>query len=159
MKGIIYKITCNETGEVYYGSTTMSLNNRISMHKANCKQWKEGKGSFATSFNIISRGNYSYSLIETVECEDRRQLESVERRYIENNECINKFKPCRTYEEQKEYMKEYREANKDGMKEYYDTNRKAILEQQKAYREANKETINEKRRQQRAEKKLLKEQN
>jgi hypothetical protein len=151
MKGIIYKITCNETGEVYYGSTTKSLNLRISQHKSACKRWKEGKCHFTTSYNIIDRGNYSYSLIETVECEDKKQLEAVERRYIENNECINKCVVGRTnkewYKVNKEHRsechKEYYEANKDAFKEYYEANKEAIKEYQRAHYEANKDKIKE----------------
>jgi hypothetical protein len=168
MKGIIYKITCNETGDVYYGSTTQSLNKRLSLHKSGYKRWKEGKSKLVTSYNIIDRGNYSYSLIETVECEDKRQLEQRERYYIENNECINKVVVGRT---SKEYHKEWYENNKETMKEcnkeYYKTNKEAIIEQQKAYYEANKdkrrkyveankEHYNELRRQRRAKAKLLK---
>jgi GIY-YIG catalytic domain len=138
MKGIIYKITCNETGEVYYGSTQQSLNVRMICHKASCKQWKEGKCGFTTSYQIIDRGNYSYSLIETVECEDRKQLEARERFYIESNECINKNIAGRT-------VKEYHEDNKETIKAY-----------RKAYDEANKDHRNELRRQRRAKAKLLK---
>ena len=65
--GIIYKITCNETNMVYYGSSKHSLKQRISGHKSGCKAWKEGKTKFTTSYSIIERGNYSYSLIETLE--------------------------------------------------------------------------------------------
>ncbi len=130
MKGIIYKITCNETGEVYYGSTTQSLNVRISKHKSDCKRWKEGQCHFTTSYNIIDRGNYSYSLIETVECEDRKQLEARERFYIENNECINKIIPCRTG---KEYKEDNKEAIKDKMKEYHKANKEYIKELKKEW--------------------------
>jgi hypothetical protein len=155
MKGIIYKIVCNETGEVYYGSTTRTLNRRMSGHKSDCKQWKEGKCGFTTSFNIIDRGNYSYSLIETVECEEKKQLEARERFYIENNECINKFIPCRTRKEyreaNKERYKEYKETNKGKLKEYVkaysEANKDHLKEYKKAYREANKEAIKEYKRQ------------
>jgi hypothetical protein len=142
MKGIIYKLTCNETGEVYYGSTTLSLNKRMTDHKSKCKQWKEGKFHYVTSFQIIDRGNYSYSLIETVECEDRKQLEAKERFYIENNECINKIVVGRTL--------------KESQKEYYESNKEAILEQQKEYREANKDKKKAYDRQRYLKKKLLK---
>jgi len=145
MKGIIYKITCNETGEVYYGSTQQSLNARIITHKSKCKGWKEGKYHYVTSFSIIERGNYSYSLIETVECEDRKQLEAVERRYIEENDCINKVIVGRTT---KEYNKAYREANKDALKE-----------RKKEYYEGNKDKKKEYDRQRRAKAKQLKEKN
>jgi hypothetical protein len=159
--GTIYKIECNETGEVYYGSTQQSLKKRMIYHKANCKAWKEGKHRFTTSFRIIERGNYSYSLIETVECEDRKELETRERFYIENNKSVNKFLPCRMNKGLKEYHEEYYKANKDKKKEskrekdkeYYQANQNRIKESQKAYRDANKDAINEKRRQQRADKK------
>ena len=151
MKGIIYKIECNVTGEVYYGSTQQSLNARIIQHKSKCKSWKEGTYCFITSFSIIERGNYSYSLIETVVCEDRKQLEAKERWYIENNECINKYIPTRThkeyYEDNKQIMndknKQYREVAKDEIKEqkkeYYKTNKQIIKDKNKQYIEANKE--------------------
>ncbi len=156
MKGIIYKITCNETGEVYYGSTTKSLNRRISKHKCDCKRWKDGKTNFTTSFQIIDRGNYSYSLIETVECEDRAQLEAVERRFIEENDCINKIVVGRT-------QKEYKEIHKDDIKAYRKTyiecNKDDIKEAAKSYVKANREHINELQRQRRAKAKQLKEKN
>jgi hypothetical protein len=168
MKGIIYRITCNETGEVYYGSTQLSLNVRMICHKSQCKRWKEGKCRFTTSFQIIDRNNYSYSLIETVECEDKYQLEQRERYYIENNECINKVVVGRTiqeyYEANKEaileHKKEYKKANKDHIseyqKEYKQKNKERWNEYMREFREANKDHINELRRQRRAKAKLLK---
>lgn len=138
--GIIYKLVCNETNTVYYGSTTCSLNRRICGHKSGCKEWKAGKRHYTTSYSIIEKGNYSYSLIETVECEDKKQLETRERYYIENNECVNKYIPTRT-------NKEYSDANKDKAKEYKEANREAINEQRKkVYKQANKEAINEQRK-------------
>ncbi len=97
--GYIYKIECNETGECYYGSTQQSLKQRMAGHKSGCKSWKLGTTPFTYSYQIIERGNYNYSLIETVECESRKQLEARERFYIESNECINKAIPCRSQEE------------------------------------------------------------
>ena len=131
--GIIYKLVCNETNMVYYGSTQQSLDKRIRGHKSGCKEWKAGKRRYTTSFSIIERGNYSYSLIETVECEDKHQLERRERYYIENNACVNKCFPCRTD------------------KEYKIDNKEIITEQWKAYYEVNKDAINERKRRQRAE--------
>ena len=90
MKGLIYKIVDNETNEAYYGSTTKKyLSSRIAEHRADYNRWKAGKKRYITSFNIIERGNYSYSLIETVEFDDKQQLHARERFYIENYECIN----------------------------------------------------------------------
>ena len=150
--GIIYKIECNETGEVYYGSTTKTLNKRITEHKSSCKGWKLGKYNFITSFNIIDRGNYSYSLIETVECEDRKQLEARERYYIENNECVNRNVPTRT-------QKEYNDLKKDNKKEYDKKYRQHNADKKKAndkaYSELHKEQKREYDRIRRAKQKEL----
>jgi hypothetical protein len=153
MKGIIYKIVCNETGEVYYGSTQRSLNNRMIGHKASCKRWKEGKTNYITSFNIIDRGNYSYSLIETVECDEKKQLEARERFYIENNECINKTIPCRTV---KEYQEAYYELHKEHKKAYRKANKEAIREYKREYDELHKDTKSQRQRIRRAKAKELK---
>lgn len=148
MKGIIYKIVCNETQEVYYGSTTkQSLNRRITEHKSAFKRWKDGRTNYITSFQIINRGNYSYTLIETVECEDKRQLEARERFYIENNECVNKIVIGRT-------IHEWYAANKDKVMEQnkmkYEKNQVRAKELATIYRQVNKDIINEKQRQRRA---------
>jgi hypothetical protein len=150
MKGIIYKITCNETGEVYYGSTQQSLNVRMQKHKSKCKAWKEGRYCYTTSFRIIERGNYSYSLIETVECDEKKQLETRERYYIEHNDCVNKCIPMRS-------KKEWREENKNKEKErqYREANKDAINEKQRQRYEANKDYINERKKEWRAHRKEL----
>ena len=157
MKGIIYKITCNETGEVYIGSTRRQLSLRMTEHKSDFKRYTLGNKDFMTSFRIIERGNYSYSLIETVECENTKQLEARERYYIETHECVNKIIIGRT-------DKEYREANKDNISRikevYYEANKDSIKEYQKQwhrdYRNANKEKINALRRERYLQKNLLK---
>ncbi len=174
MKGIIYKIVCNETGEVYYGSTTQSLNIRMNGHKSGCKAWKLGNTGHSTSYDIIDRGNYSYTLIETVECENKHQLYERERFYIENNECVNHVIPTRTVKEynndnreaqkercriykqtHQEEMKKYREQHKDKTNEWLEANKDKRKEQAKLYRQANKEHLNELRRQRRARQREL----
>ena len=155
MKGIIYKIECNINGEVYYGSTQQSLNKRIEGHQRAHKRWKEGKYHFVTSFDILDIGNYSYSLIETVECKDIKQLEARERYYIENNECINKYVPGRTT---KEYYTENKDVRLHYKKYFYEDNIDKLKEQKKAYNEANKEQKKEYQRVYYLKQKQLKEQ-
>jgi len=117
INGKIYKIVCNETGEVYYGSTIESLKDRIGKHigKKNCE-----------SKHIINRNNYYYELIENYSCNNRYELETRERWYIESNECINKRIPTRSG------------------KEWIVNNREKVLEHKKTYYHKNKEQINEK---------------
>jgi hypothetical protein len=141
--GKIYKIECNETGQVYYGSTTRKLCERVADHRSECRMWLKGKVDKCQSFDIIERGNYSYSLVEDCSCERKEQLHARERFYIKNNECVNKRIPGRT-------MKEWREENKDVLtekkKEYYNENKEKINEKKKEYYNENKEKINEKKK-------------
>tara|TARA_R110000782_G_scaffold145179_1_gene237950 strand:- start:11 stop:592 length:582 start_codon:yes stop_codon:yes gene_type:complete len=151
-KSKIYKIVCNETGETYYGSTTVLLSQRIGKHRLY---------NSCSSRCIIERGNYDYSLIEEFPCESKEQLHKRERWYIENNDCVNVRVEGRTqkeyqnankekiqerkkqyYQANKEKIQEYYQANKEQTKQYYQANKEKIQE----YREANKEKIKEKKR-------------
>jgi len=152
--GYIYKIYDNTNGNVYYGSTKKHyLSSRIANHRAKYKKYLEGKGYFTKSFDILKNNDYSYSVVEKVEYNDKYELHQKERFYIENNECINKCIPNRTRKEYKEankeiikeQNKEYRQNNiekiKQIEKEWYQRNKEKIKEQQKEYRKTNKEKI------------------
>jgi hypothetical protein len=123
--GRIYKIYCNETAECYYGSTEETLSRRLSVHKSNYKSWKEGqrKGGM-TSFRIIERGNFTISLMEEGDFENKYYMRARERNYIENNECVNKRVEGRT-------KKEWYEANPDYYKQYRKNNREYLTEKRK----------------------------
>jgi len=112
-KGKIYKITCLETGEVYYGSTTQELSQRVR------------KGAYNTlckAYNIIKRNNYYEEIVEEYHCDNKIELETRERWWIENNVCVNKVIPTQT------------------KSEYYETNKEKKLEYQKQYQKDNYET-------------------
>lgn len=80
----IYKIVCNETGEVYYGSTTQkNLASRMTAHRKD--------DSKLLSLIIIQRNNYGYSLVENFSCKNSEELHQKLRFYIDNNVCINKL--------------------------------------------------------------------
>ena len=134
-KSKIYKIVCNETGQTYYGSTTVPLSQRIGKHRryTGCSSWC-----------IIERGNYDYSLIEEFSCESKEQLHKRERWYIENNDCVNVRVEGRT---QKEYKQENKEKIQEQTKQYREANKEKIQEQRKQYLEANKEKIQEQTKQ------------
>ena len=40
--GIVYSITCNETGKIYVGATAIGLNQRISSHVCQCNKYDKG---------------------------------------------------------------------------------------------------------------------
>ena len=168
--GKIYKLVCNITNKIYYGSTTLKLYKRKVDHVSKYKRFLEKKTHYVTSFEIIQGGDFDIVLIENIKCEDKSQLHEREKFYIKNNECVNKNIPGRTvneyyqdnkvliHEQKKEYyednkevikeqIKEYRENNKDAIKEYkkeyYEANKNAISEHQKEYYEAHKDSIKE----------------
>ena len=132
----IYKIVCNSTGLVYYGSTCeITLARRLAGHTKDYKL-----GIKITSSKIIENGNYGIFLVETYPCNSRDELNMRERFYIENNECVNKVIPIRTEEEKKLLEKEY---NAKHHPEYYEQNKAKLLEYNKNYREKNKEKLRE----------------
>ena len=101
--GKIYKLVCNTTGLVYYGSTCEpSLARRLQGHKENYNQ-----GGKITSNQIIENNNYGIFLVENYPCDNKDELTMRERFYIENNVCINKYVPIRFEEEKIIYKKEY----------------------------------------------------
>jgi hypothetical protein len=103
--GKIYKLVCNVTGDVYYGSTISSLKYRLSQHKSSYKRYLQGKERYYTSFKIIENGDYRIELVEDYKCMNRNQLEKIEGIYIKYNDCINRIiVGC---ESRKEYLKDY----------------------------------------------------
>ena len=121
--GKIYKLVCNTTGLVYFGSTCEpTLARRLAGHTKDYK-----RGIKISSTKIIENGNYGIFLVETYPCNSRDELNMRERFYIENNECVNKMIPIRTKEEKTLRIKEYNakhhplfyEKNKEKISEYH----------------------------------------
>ena len=129
--GKIYQIVCDNTGLTYYGSTCEKhLSRRLSRHRNNYSDYlKNPENNYCTSFNILEGGNYSIVLVEHFPCNSKEELLQRERFYIENNECVNRNIPTRTY---KEYYNDYRVLNAEKLKLY-----------RKNYREKNKEKLDE----------------
>ena len=119
----IYKIVCNNTGLVYYGSTTQKyLSARLEQHR---KIYHT-----CTSRKIINGGNYDILLVENVNCNSKDELKARERFYIENNDCVNKNIPGRT---KKEYYQDNKEKIKEYKKKYRTENKEILAEKQKKY--------------------------
>ena len=133
MKGLIYKIICNVTNNIYIGSTTKKLNIRMSKHKYDCKT---NKG--CRSKEIIKNNDFKVETIEEIEFDNKIELHEREKFYIINNICVNKVIPNRT-------NKEYRENNKNKIneyaKEYRENNKNKIKENKKQYYFHNKDKI------------------
>ena len=134
-KAKIYRIVCNETGEQYFGSTTQTLSLRIAQHRMTSNTTKAKQ--------IIERGNYEIILCEEFPCENKEQLNKCERKWIEENECLNKNIPGRNpteyrlenkeriykwFAENRNNTEEYKEYQKQYRKQYYLKNREIILQ-------------------------------
>ena len=130
-KSVIYKIYDNTNGDTYYGSTCNELRYRIYQHKHH-------KSNKCKSKSIILNDDYTYSVVEEYPCESKRQLETRERWWIENNKCINKCIPTRT---QKEYYDIHKEAITKRTKEWSENNKEHIYQRGKQHREDNKDAI------------------
>ena len=151
--GFIYSIVCNETGKVYYGSTTQNVSERIRDHRSSLNSYLNGtRLNGCSSYEIIERNNYTVSTIETVEFEIKKELLERERFYIENNECINRHLPAQTAEERKEYNRQLSlsqtEKRKERMKIWWENNKEKRREYSRRYREKmnGDENYKEKRR-------------
>ena len=119
--GKIYKLVCDNSPLIYYGSTIQKLSNRLSSHKSECKRRNCG------SKELFQLGKVSIHEIEKYPCNSKKELEDKERIYIEfilknfdYKIICNKKIPSRN---QKEYyrdnpniMKEYKQKNKESIK-------------------------------------------
>ena len=129
----IYQIVCNETGKVYFGKTTKSLEERLRRH---C-----GFDNTCTSKQIIERDNYYIEEINSTF--DEKESINLERFYIETFECVNRMVPGRTYFEWYQINKDKKSIQK---KEWYSKNIVSTLENKKDYYIKNREKILEKKK-------------
>ena len=115
MKGKIYKITCEETNKIYYGSSTQKyLSRRLSTHK------------YRKSCQCKDFINPTIELVEEIEFEDKKELLRLEAYYIKNNECVNTQIPLRTLKEwavdtnhyKKRYHKDIEKSREQGRENY-----------------------------------------
>lgn len=135
-KGKIYKIVCNVTGKVYYGSTVEpTVAKRLSKHVASFKCFKQGIGRNVTSYEILEGNNYNIILVEEYPCQTKDQILMRERWWIDNHECVNKFSPIVSKEEaiqrHNECSKLYNQEHRGQYKEYQKKYQKKYRQQQK----------------------------
>ena len=145
---LIYKIHCNITNEDYYGSTK-NLNHRMSCHKSNTEKQKTKRQ--CVSKQIIKRGDYIVSVVETFDVETKDEALWKERYYIENNSCINIAVPIKTKQEKQNTWKKYKNENQDKLKnmysEYYKKNSERRKKESSDWYYSNQERVKERRRQ------------
>ncbi len=110
--GKIYKIIDLETNECYIGSTCQpTLARRLSKHVTNYKQYLKGEYGYTSSYEIIKIGNYQIILVEKYNCNNKDELRSRERYWIEHTVCVNKNKPMHTKLDSQLTSKKYKLNN------------------------------------------------
>lgn len=121
-KSMIYKLCCKDPNitSIYIGSTT-NFYRRKSEHKSKCnnendKDYNNYKYQFIRDNGGFE--NFDMILVENVNVDNKRDLEKIERKYIDElKPSLNSYKSYRTIEEkikqQKECEKIYREKNKE----------------------------------------------
>lgn len=119
----IYKLVNNSLNLTYYGSTTQPLAKRFYDHERSTGNYRKCK-----SADLFASGECKIYLVEEFPCETREELLKRERYWIDNNECVNKCRPCITEEERKAYKKEWngRPENLKKVRDYKERNKQTL---------------------------------
>jgi hypothetical protein len=125
-KGKIYKLIDNTNGNIYIGSTTLPLNERLYGHTSDSRHNRNNM----SSSDIIKNGDYHIELIEDYPCQCKAELDRREGYYIHTLNCVNQILPGRTYKERLEY-------DRQRHKTHYDNNTDKESERKKAFYYAN----------------------
>jgi len=162
--GKVYKIepiVDHDDGDIYIGSTCQPyLSSRMNQHRRQRNKINGCKSNLL--FDKYGVENCNIILIESIEANNKMELQQREAHYIKTLKCVNKCIPLRTDKEYKKdnkeqikeqkkiYAKEYRKNNKNNIsikrKKIYLHNKNKILEQQRLSYEANKDARNARRR-------------
>ena len=142
----IYKISCNDDSitDFYIGSTN-DFNRRKKEHKTRCNS-SDKKYCALKIYQFIRDNNgwdnFTMSIIETFNCEDKINALKKEQEYINNLKPTLNTHYAHRFDE-KEWYEQYYEQNKSDIleknRQYYEQNKLKILEQKKQYAEQNKE--------------------
>lgn len=141
MKARIYGVKCNITGEVYIGSTELTLKRRLQKHESALRSYEKGTRKTKCSIDkILNRGDYYIYLIEEFECNTKEEKYAKETHYQTTMECINVYKAQAIQDDKTNYQK-----YKEQYKEYYENNKEKLLayaqNYNKAYYEKHKDRI------------------
>lgn len=114
----IYKITSETAGLVYYGSTTLSLENRMIRHKSAYQRYMTGASvAYTSSFTVLGYDDVEISLVEDYPCDNKRELCVHEGTFIRNNPCVNLNIAGRTSEQ---YYQDNKELYAETNRSYYE---------------------------------------
>ena len=146
-KGKIYIIRSYQTDNVYIGSTTQTLAQRLGKHRRALKLYNKGeKRCYITSCEITQYNDHYIELIKNFPCDCREELQKKEgkyiRKFIKKGICANNRIAGRT---NKQYRKDNKEQIKIKKKQYYEDNKENIKQYYKQYYIDNIEKIKDKK--------------
>ena len=130
----IYKISSPSTDKYYIGSTTKSIQSRLIQHAYDYgRHTVDGFGYYNSVYDIIKFCDFKIELLESVSCNNRKELVIIEGKYITQfkSHVVNKCIAGRT-------IKQYRETHKEEIKQHYINNRQLILQKYKQINENKK---------------------
>jgi hypothetical protein len=160
-QGKIYRIRSKNCPEVYVGSTTQELDQRLKGHLKKCKRYLLGIGNYISSCEIIIWGELIIELIENYPCDSKIDLYQREGYWIRQEEYSVNINKNHSYETRinnnKQYMKQWRELNPNKYvktkQTYYDQHKEYLQEKARIWKQENRDHINELARQRRRLKK------
>ena len=140
----VYKIVDNTNGNIYIGSTSKSLEERLDSHERVYRHYvKTGnQRKYYTSFDIIKNEDYNILLIETYKNISKKDLRKMEGYFTKNVKCINIQIEGRN---KGDWYKENKDECNRKSKEDYQQNSERYKSLAKKYRDENKEEIKRKR--------------
>ena len=141
--GKIYALRSYKTDNIYIGSTTQTLSQRLGGHKRDYKRWLNGKKNWCSSYEIIKQGDYYIELIEYADCKTKAELCKKEGEFIRKMKCVNKVIAGR---DMKQYHQDNKEHRNNNSRQYYKNNREKLLKDKKQYNIDNQEKIAERRK-------------
>ena len=153
--GRVYTIRSHQTTDIYIGSTTQTLSQRMTDHRKNYKQYLDKKKNYITSYEIVQYEDAYIELLFEGEFESVNYLHRKEGEYQREMDCVNKMIAGRTHKEWREAhkphilerVKKYAVEHRDHILEYQQEWRKKNPDVNKQYVKDHREQINEKKRQ------------
>ena len=151
-EGKIYKIYNTINDDIYVGSTTQKLCERMREHRSSSNDKYKKHYPIYKEFSEHGVENFFIELIEKCPCNDKDELRRTEGKYIRGlkpslNMLIAGRGPKERYVDNKEMFKQYYNDNKEHAlqkaKDRYEKNKEQVLEHRKQYKEHNKEYIRE----------------
>lgn len=137
--GKIYKIYNTFTNDIYIGSTTQLLCQRMRKHRHNSKYDNYQTIKLYKCFHEYGIDNFYIELIENYNCDSKEQLTAREGYHIRKLQpSLNTVIIGRTNEE---YKNDNSETIKIQQQQYRKDNKETIAEKSRKYREMNKEQL------------------